>query len=376
MTRTLGVVGGGQLGRLFVESARRLGFETAVLDPDPHCPASLVVDHHHVAGYDDAKAVRAFAEQCEAVTVEFENVPIDCLDLVASLTTMRPAPAAVAIAADRRREKQAITSIGAPVAPYEVIEQAADIDRIGSDGSLVAEGGGVVVKTAQLGYDGKGQIRLDDLDGLGVAWSGLGRVPCVVERLLPLDRELSVVIARDHGGEIVSYAPAVNEHVHGILDASVVVADDPLAQEARDTACRLADHLEYVGVLAVEFFVSVGRLFVNEIAPRPHNSGHWTIDGAVTSQFEQQARVLAGLPLGDTTPTRGGIAMVNLLGDLWATGEPRWQVLDGIADAHLHLYGKREARPGRKMGHLTVLGDDPQAALATARALRARVVRP
>jgi 5-(carboxyamino)imidazole ribonucleotide synthase len=370
----LGVVGGGQLGSLFAGSVRRLGHTAIVLDPDPHCPAALVADQHVRAAYEDLDAVRAFALGCDAVTVEFENVPAPCLEAIADARPMHPAPAAVAVAADRRSEKRLLRSLGVPVAAFDVVDTAADVERVVVDGGL--GGGAVVVKTARLGYDGKGQVRASGPDRIDAAWRELGAVPCVVERLLPLDRELSIVMARSADGATATYPPTVNEHVAGILDTSVVAPDEPHRDEAADIARRIAEHLGYVGVLAVEFFVSENELLVNELAPRPHNSGHWTIDGAPTSQFDQQARVLAGLPLGATAPNRGGIAMANLLGERWAAGEPRWEAVEAVEGAVLHLYGKREPRPGRKMGHLTVLRDDPQDALATARDVREALSGP
>jgi 5-(carboxyamino)imidazole ribonucleotide synthase len=374
MTMTLGVVGGGQLGMFFVRAAHDLGFRTAVLDPAPDCPASRFADEHHCAPYDDLAAVRRFAVACDAVTVEFENVPVECLEAIAAEVTMRPAPAAVAVAADRRAEKRFLASAGLRVAPCEVVENQLDVDRIVTTGRL--DGVAVdeaVVKTAQLGYDGKGQIRIGSLRELGAAWHQLHDVPCVVEQLLRLDRELSVVLARGHDGETVFFAPTLNHHENGILDTSVVAVDDPVAEQARDAARVVAEQLRYEGVLAVEFLVSDGELLVNEIAPRPHNSGHWTIDGAATSQFAQQVLATAGHPLGSTRIIRGGIAMANLLGDLWANGEPIWSRLDGLGLVHVHLYGKSEARPGRKMGHITALRDDPGDALDVVTAARQRL---
>jgi 5-(carboxyamino)imidazole ribonucleotide synthase len=376
MTTTLGVVGGGQLGMFFVQAARDLGFATAVLDPEQQCPAGRFADHHHCSDYSDDAAVRRFASSCDAVTVEFENVPPSCLRAVASSTRMRPSPEAVAIAGDRRREKRFIRSSGLIPAPFEVLDDAGDVAEVMRRGVLDGvEVAGAVVKTAQLGYDGKGQVRIASLGSLSSAWDGLGRVPCVVEMLMPLDREMSVVVVRDAHGQMVTYPPTVNHHTEGILDTSVVTVDDPMGDQARQAARTIAEHLAYTGVLAVEFLVSDGALLVNEMAPRPHNSGHWTIDGASVSQFEQQARVLADLPLVEPRLVRPGVAMANLLGDLWRDGEPGWERLDGHDDVHLHLYGKTDARPGRKMGHLTVVRDTPAEALADARRLRALLVR-
>jgi 5-(carboxyamino)imidazole ribonucleotide synthase len=363
MPDTLGVVGGGQLGRYFVLAARRLGFRTMVLEPDPRSPAGQVAHEHIVADYDDAQALQRMAEVCRAVTVEFENPPVASLEWLAQRVVVRPAPHAVAITQDRRREKQLCADIGIATAPWVSIESAADVSRVRRDGLA---GSAFILKTARLGYDGKGQVRLASLDELPIAWQSLGDVPCVLEGVVPLDMEVSAVLARGADGAVATYALTRNTHVNGILDTSAAPlsathGDTKLADaisSATTTALRIAEHLHYVGVLAVEFFVSDARLLVNELAPRPHNSGHWTLDAAHTSQFEQQVRALVGLPLGDTRMTCEHVAMGNLLGDRWQFGEPHFALVDGVDGARLHLYGKSEARPGRKMGHLTVLGSN------------------
>ncbi|MGA1361830.1 MAG: 5-(carboxyamino)imidazole ribonucleotide synthase [Ilumatobacteraceae bacterium] len=375
MTRTLGVMGGGQLGMYFVRAARTLGFRTVVLDPDPLCPASRNADEHIIAPYDSTAALMRMASLCEAVTVEFENVPCDSLEQLARRIRVAPGADAVAVAQDRRAEKRFLRSSGIPVAGFEVIENDDDVARIVSAGML--DGGtfgAAVLKTATMGYDGKGQVRIDGPDGLRAAWDSMSRVPCVLERMVPLEAEMSVIIVRTADGEVASFAPATNMHMNGVLDSSVVPSGDALVGEAGHLAARVADELGYVGVMGVEFFVSDGRLLVNEIAPRPHNSGHWTIDGAVTSQFEQQVRVLAGLPVADLSMNCGGAAMVNLLGDMWSDGEPDWSVLREGPGVHLHLYGKKQARPGRKMGHLTVLAETAEEALHRAMQLRASTI--
>jgi len=363
MPDTLGVVGGGQLGRYFVLAAQRLGFRTMVLEPDPRSPAGQVAHEHIVADYDDAQALQRMADVCRAVTVEFENPPVASLEWLAQRVVVRPAPHAVAITQDRRREKQLCADIGIATAPWVGIESAADISRVRRDGLA---GSAFILKTARLGYDGKGQVRLASLDELPIAWQSLGDVPCVLEGVVPLDMEVSAVLARGADGAVATYALTRNTHVNGILDTSAaplsaIHGDAILAaavSSATITALRIAEHLHYVGVLAVEFFVSDARLLVNELAPRPHNSGHWTLDAAHTSQFEQQVRALVGLPLGDTSMTCGHVAMGNLLGDRWQFGEPHFALVNGVDEARLHLYGKSEARPGRKMGHLTVLGSN------------------
>jgi 5-(carboxyamino)imidazole ribonucleotide synthase len=356
---TIGVLGGGQLGRYTVIAARVMGYGTVVLDPDPSAPAGAVADVHLIAAYDDPTALDRIADACDVVTTEFENPPAAALERLATDVVVAPPPRAVAVAQDRIAEKSFLTELGVPTAPW-------------STGTPV--GFPAIVKTARLGYDGKGQVAVSDEDELGAALAELA-VPCVVERRVVLDAELSVIVARTADGRHATYPVAENRHAGGILDLTTVPAgvDPATAVSAEGLARRIADALEYVGVLAVELFLSDGRLLVNELAPRPHNSGHWTLDAAATSQFEQQVRAVCGLALGSTA--RSGtdeVAMANLLGDLWAGGTPRWEEVLGDSDARLHLYGKAIARPGRKMGHLTVIGDD---AARRALALRAAITR-
>jgi 5-(carboxyamino)imidazole ribonucleotide synthase len=366
----LGVLGGGQLGRYFVIAARTMGYRTMVLEPDPHAPAGGVADEHIVAPYDDDDALLRLGSACAVVTTEFENPPAHALHALAKITAVRPSHEAIAIAQDRRAEKRFLSGIGAPVAPYAIVEHEADLARIDL-------GFPAIVKTARLGYDGKGQVGVDTVVEVGSAWRELGSVACVVEQRLALDAELSVVLARTATGDCMPYPVAHNTHAGGILDITVVPArvPEPLAQRAVDLAAQIATELDYVGVLAVELFVADGELVVNELAPRPHNSGHWTLDAALTSQFEQQVRAVCGLPLGDTRLATPAAAMVNLLGDLWGPGEPDWSAALDAPNAHLHLYGKHEARPGRKMGHLTVTADTPDAASARALACRGHARR-
>jgi 5-(carboxyamino)imidazole ribonucleotide synthase len=359
---TIGVLGGGQLGRYTVVAARLMGYRTAVLDPDPSAPAGIVADLHVVAPYDDPAALDRLAEDCAVVTTEFENPPAAALDRLARDVVVAPSAAAVRVAQDRIAEKTFLADLGVPTAPW-------------SSGTPV--GFPAIVKTARLGYDGKGQVAVNDESELAAALDRFD-VPCVVERRVPLDVEVSAIVARTADGRHVTYPVAENHHAGGILDLAVVPArvDPALAADAQALALRIAAALDYVGVLAVELFVSDGRLLVNELAPRPHNSGHWTLDAAATSQFEEQVRAVCGLALGPTDVVGGGaVAMVNLLGDLWADGEPDWTVALAQPDVHLHLYGKVAARPGRKMGHLTVLGDDVESAAARAMALRAELTR-
>ena len=360
---TLGVVGGGQLGRYFVLAARAMGYRTMVLEPDLHSPAGAVADRHLCAAYDDATALAQMAQACDAVTVEFENPPAEALEWLAQHVILRPRAEAVATVRNRCAEKRFLSEAGVPIAPYIVV----DSDSPATDFVYPA-----LLKTAEFGYDGKGQRRVDSADELRAAWQELGAVECVLERILPLDYELSVVIARGSNGQIQPFAVTENHHVSGILDLSVAPVEGQIAEEATRIAATIVERLDYVGVAGVEMFVVDGALIVNEIAPRPHNSGHWTLDGAQTSQFEQQVRALCGLDLADAAMTAPAVAMVNLLGDRWVNGEPDWEVMTSDARARLHLYGKREARSGRKMGHLTVTATTRNEAISLAVDLRER----
>ena len=359
----LGVIGGGQLGNYFVLAAQKMGYQTAVLDPDPHAPAGANADRHIIAQYDDADALRELAAICSAVTIEFENPPVSSLEFLAQYVSVRPSPGSVAIAQNRRDEKQFCESIGLFVAPYEVLETQADIERICSHGinpSPSPFSTPLLMKTTRLGYDGKGQQKISDFSEIPSLWDNVGNVPCVVEQMINLHAEFSIILARGTDGNIAMFAPTHNVHVDGILDVSTApfTSDHGLLQRGELAAIRIAEKLDYVGVLAVEFFVSDDKLFVNELAPRPHNSGHWTLDAAHTSQFQQQVHALVGSDLGDPSMTHSATAMANLLGDRWTHGEPQFDLLQKDLRTHLHLYGKNEARPGRKMGHLTVVGDD------------------
>ncbi len=374
----LGLLGGGQLGRMFCMAAQSLGYKVAVLDPGEHSPAGSVADRHIRGDYLDPRCLAELAALTAAATTEFENVPAAALAFLARTARVCPAAESVAIAQDRIREKAFLADHGFRVAPYSVLASEDDARRV--DASLHPR----IVKSARLGYDGKGQIRVASRDDVAAAWAAMGGIPCILEQLVPLAREVSVVVARTQHGDTATWPVAENWHRDGILDVSIVPARVPaaLAAEARDIATELASKLDYRGVLCVELFVTTdGRLIVNEIAPRPHNSGHYTIDACVTSQFEQQARVLAGLPLGDTRQHEPAV-MVNLLGDIWfpdaasAAREPDWtQVLCHPA-AKLHLYGKAEPRRGRKMGHVTCLAPTLPEALATARTIKRDLAIP
>ena len=356
----LGMLGGGQLGRMFCHAAQSLGYKVAVLDPADECPAGVVADLHIRAAYDDAQALDRLASLCAAVTTEFENVPSQSLARLARSVRVTPDARAVGIAQDRIAEKSFLADAGVPIAPHVAVMQAPDIAQ--ASPKLFPS----ILKSARLGYDGKGQARVASRDEALSAWQAMGGVPCVLEAFVPLVSEISVVVARDANGGAVAYAPSVNEHRNGILAVSTVdpsgsIAARATSQAAGRIAQDIAHALNYVGVLCVEFFVlQDGSLVANEMAPRPHNSGHYTIDACISSQFEQQARIVAGQPLGDPSCLCASV-MLNILGDAWfdAQGtrrEPDWTRILGVKGAKLHLYGKADARVGRKMGHVTVLG--------------------
>ncbi len=363
---TLGVLGGGQLGRFFVIAARQMGYRTIVLDPEAESPAGALADRHLAAEYDERAALDEIAATCEAVTIEFENVPAESLAYLARTRRVAPSPECVAIAQDRIREKTTFARHGFPVGPFAVIEREADLAR--------AELYPGILKRARFGYDGKGQARVASPEEARGAWAAFEGAPCVLEKKLDLDCEVSVVLARSASGATAPFAVAENRHRHGILDVSIAPARiaAALAQEAQRSAARLAEALGYVGVLGVEFFVSSGKLFLNEIAPRPHNSGHYTIDACATSQYAQQVRAVCGLPLGDARLLTPAV-MVNVLGDIWHAAEPDWSAVFAEPRAKLHLYGKAAARPGRKMAHYTVLDPEVERALEAALAIRARL---
>jgi 5-(carboxyamino)imidazole ribonucleotide synthase len=377
---TLGVLGGGQLGRMFVHAAQRLGYSTAVLEPDAQSPAGLVSHYHIQAGYDDPAGLAELARLCQAITTEFENVPAQALHTLALARPVAPGAAAVGIAQDRIAEKAQFAACaavsGVACAPYAVLETPAQLQAVLTDQPDLLPG---ILKTARLGYDGKGQVRVQTAAELATAWAELGGVACVLEKMLPLTAECSVLVARGWDGQVVSFAPQRNVHVAGILAVTHAYEGNlplALAARAREAAVAIAQQLSYVGVLCVEFFVvddgtEHGGLVVNEMAPRPHNSGHYTIDACDASQFDLQVHTLAGLPL--PTPRQHSPAiMLNLLGDVWfgADGqrrEPDWRSVLSLPGTHLHLYGKPDARVGRKMGHLTITGPDVASIKAVAR---------
>lgn len=373
---TIGMLGGGQLGRYALLAAKTMGYRTIVVDPDPSAPAGVVADDHLIAPYNDPHALQRLAFDCDLVTTEFENAPADALDRLAETVLVQPSAASVRVAQDRTAEKAFLVANGFPVGAYAVLGDETDASNLLSpNAALVAQG--AIVKTARLGYDGKGQRRVESLAEMHAAFAELGGVTCVVESELELDTELSVIVARTADGRIEPWAVAENKHVNGVLDLTIVPTgvDERTNDRATGIAMAIADALDFVGVLAVELFVVDGEILVNEIAPRPHNSGHWTLDGSTTSQFEQQIRAVCGVGLGDTSMTVPGVAMVNLLGDLWESGVPDWTAVLDDPSAKLHLYGKSEPRSGRKMGHITVLSEVVTEASARALALREGVAR-
>jgi 5-(carboxyamino)imidazole ribonucleotide synthase len=367
----LGLLGGGQLGRMFTMAAQSMGYKVMVLDPGELSPAGSVADDHLRAEYLDREALKRMAARCAAATTEFENVPAESLAFLAQSVVVSPAAAAVAVAQDRIREKTFLADGGFTVAPFAIINGQEDMENARLAPLLPG-----ILKIARLGYDGKGQVRVSTPQEVRNAFADLGGKSCVLEKFLDLEREISVVVARGFDNSVASFPVSENQHAAGILDISIVPAriNAALAQAARAVAIQVAQRLDYRGVLCVEFFVlRDGQLVINEIAPRPHNSGHYTIDACITSQFEQQVRVLCGLPLGDTAAHCPAV-MVNLLGDLWAAGEPRWEHVWRQARAKLHLYGKAQAKPGRKMGHFTVLADDIDRALIVASEIKAQLL--
>ena len=354
---TLGVLGGGQLGRMFCVAARTMGYRVVVLDPDPHCGAGHIADIHIQADYTDQNALADMASQCDVITLEFENIPSESVRFIADKTTVYPVAASLEIAQNRDLEKQFALKAGLRPVPYFVIEKESDIEKAADDIGFPS-----ILKSNTLGYDGKGQFLVNSLPELVDAFNQAGKVDCVLEKKINIQREVSAIVARNADAELASFPVSENKHVNGILHMSIVPArvSDEITQLAIENASILADALSYVGILAVEFFVSDDNvLYFNEMAPRPHNSGHYTKDACVTSQFEQQVRMMCGLLPGDTR-LMSPVVMVNMLGELWP---PKWNDIFAQANIKLHLYGKPEARPGRKMGHFNVLAEDVASAL-------------
>jgi 5-(carboxyamino)imidazole ribonucleotide synthase len=365
----LGMLGGGQLGRFFVIAAHEMGYKVTVLDPDTNSPAGKIADVHICAAFDDKSALLKLANTCEAISTEFENVPADSLSFLAETKPVRPSAYSVAIAQHRVSEKNFLKHAGLPVAPFEVINEIEDIP---SDDSDIYP---AILKVARFGYDGKGQARVKNQHEAQLAFMQFEREECVLEKMLKLDYEVSVVLARDIHGNLATFPTAENSHLNGILDVSIVPArgSDAISHQAQKLAILVAEKLAYTGVLGVEFFVCNGELLVNEMAPRPHNSGHYTIDACVTNQFEQQVRVMTGLPLGSARQHSPAV-MVNLLGDIWpadGAAAPEWQNALNNPQLKMHMYGKHEARSGRKMGHFTMINLSRDEAIKQAMQVRA-----
>ncbi len=347
---TLGVLGSGQLGRMFTIAARRMGYRVHTFSPDQDTPTGQVADREITAAYEDFDALRAFAQDVAVVTFEFENVPSDAVHALEGLVPVRPSQTALYTAQQRGREKAFLSQRGFPTVPFARASTLAELQ----DG-VARIGMPVVIKSAAFGYDGKGQHKITRPNEIERVWNALEGREVLVEKFVALQAEISVIAARGLDGTVAGYPPFENRHSNHILDVTTAPALIPaaIAARAREIARAILEALDYIGLLCVEFFVTTdGDLLVNELAPRPHNSGHLTFDAAVTSQFEQQVRAICGLPLGSTELLRPA-AMANLLGDLWADGEPNWAAACRFPDVKLHLYGKTQPRPGRKMGHLT-----------------------
>ncbi|MGA0040817.1 MAG: 5-(carboxyamino)imidazole ribonucleotide synthase [Pirellulales bacterium] len=365
----LGVLGGGQLGAMFAMAARQMGYRVTVISDTADVPAQRHADRFEQIAYTDIPRLSQVASEIDAVTFEFENVPAEAGRAMAAVTRVHPSPDLLSTTQDRGREKAFLTQHGFATTPHRLVTSAAQLHQAVADLGLPG-----VVKTASFGYDGRGQIKLTDASHVAAAWETLRSDRLVFEAWVDYSFEMSVVVARAADASVAAFAPSLNQHTDHILD----VASSPaplapgLAEEAKQVACRLAAELGLVGVACIEFFVTRdGRLLVNEIAPRPHNSGHLTIESAATSQFEQQVRAVCGLPLGSTA-TLAPAAMANLLGDLWRDGEPDWEAALSVPGVRLHLYGKTSARPGRKMGHITACAPTVREAIVAATEARRR----
>ena len=369
---TIGVMGGGQLGRMFAVAARRMGYRVHTFSPDKDGPAAQLSDQATAASYDDKAAVTQFARAIDVLTFEFENIPAATIEWASYHRIVRPRGEILLIAQDRLREKEFLAGAGFPVAPFRRVASAADLTN-----AAKVIGRPAILKGAAFGYDGKGQQRIEAGSDLDEVWAGRENEVCVLESVIDFEREISVIVARGPEGATAVFPVCENTHRNHILDVTVAPAriDERVANVACKLACGVAVRLDLVGLIAVEMFLkNDGELIINELAPRPHNSGHWTIEGCVTSQFEQQVRAVCGLPLGATELLRP-TAMVNLLGDVWRGGEPDWAAALAEPSVHLHLYGKRQPRPGRKMGHLTALGGTVEAALSAALQARERLLK-
>ena len=371
--KTLGMLGGGQLGRMFVMAAHAMGYHVIVLDPDPDSPAGRIADEHIHASYSDQWALEQLINNCAAVTTEFENIPAATLKKLEQAIPVRPSSAAVEVAQNRIVEKTFLADNGFETAAFFPIYEKDDLEF-----ALTQIAGTAILKVASFGYDGKGQAIVNNLDEAITAFESMGSVHCVLEEKVNLKTEISVVLARGIDGVISCYPVGENHHVNGILEYTVVPGILPkrLLDKAINEASIFSEKLDYCGVMAVEFFYTTDdRLLINEVAPRPHNSGHYTIDACKTSQFEQQVRMLCGLPAG-SVDLLSPVVMFNILGDIWSNGEPDWSQLLSNPDVKLHLYGKREARDGRKMGHFTCLGHSIEDLLKETRRLANALPKP
>lgn len=369
---TIGVLGSGQLGRMFTIAARRMGYRVHTFSPDQDTPTGQVADVEITASYDDLDAVRSFAQNVSAVTFEFENVPASTVAAVAEFAPVRPGGEVLHITQHRLREKTFLFDAGLPVTPFRRIQSLDELAQAATELGLPA-----VLKTAGFGYDGKGQFTIRSAGQLTEAWESIGEQEAVLEAFIPFEREVSLVAARSEDGSFVHYGLVENRHTNHILDLTIAPArvDIRVEREAIEIGRTILEKLDVIGVLCVEFFIKGdGTLLINELAPRPHNSGHFTVDANVASQFEQQLRAVCGLPLGSVQQLTPAV-MGNLLGDLWDDGEPDWAAATSISNVKLHLYGKLAARPGRKMGHLTAVASSTEKALADVERARRLLVR-
>ena len=371
---TIGVFGGGQLGRMLAQAARGMGYRTHVFAPEPNCPAAQVADEHTSSEYTDREAVERFARAVDVVTIEFENVPTDAVELAAQFVPTRPSAHVLRITQDRLREKRFLVDAGIPCAPFAEVATDDQLQQ-----ALREVGTPAVLKTTGQGYDGKGQVKIAVADEADEAWNSLGRRPAVWEAFVDYRCELSVIVARSPRGEVATFGPILNHHAQHILDVSILPAEEltPVADKARRIAVHAGERLAATGMLCVEFFLTRdSHLLVNEIAPRTHNSGHLTIEACRTSQFHQQVLAICGQPLGPTHLVAPAAAMANLLGDMWTNGEPLWKNVRDNLDLQLHLYGKAEPKPGRKMGHLTALAGSVADAERAVREARSALLPP
>jgi 5-(carboxyamino)imidazole ribonucleotide synthase len=368
---TLGMIGGGQLGRMFTIAARSMGYRVIILDPDPHSPAGNIADQHIQADFHDHAALDMLGDSCVAITCEFENLPVESLNRLQRHCPVHPSPEVLAMAQNRLQEKTFLDEHEFPTVAFYPIQTLDDLEE-----AMSGLGSPGILKLAAPRYPGHGRHAVNNLEEAVEAFREMGESPCILEERLYVEKRLSVILARSIDGEIAVYPVVENRYRKGILDLSLAPADisTAAADSAIELACDLADELEYCGVLSTEFFLTAdGELLINTITPRPHNSGHYTVDACITSQFEQQVRMMCGLPPGDTQ-LLSSVVMTNLLGDLWSRGDPDWEPVFEEPQAKLHLYGKLEARPGRKMGHINCLAEDTDSALEIAESIRGHLI--